>query len=91
MVAHTPLILGDRQTDLCEFMTTLGYTKLIQSKKETAHTKVNLAHRITHFNPSPREVEIGVTIAGLGGERSSEQSEKTVSLKQPEDRIAPLV
>ena len=47
---HTPLIPGfgrQRQTDLCEFKATLGYTKSTQKE-----IQVVVAHT---FNPSPRE------------------------------------
>ena len=42
-----PRIWETEQMDLCEFKAILGYTKSIQSKRETAHTKVILALRIT--------------------------------------------
>ena len=76
---HTPLIpaLGSqRQTELCEFNATLGYTKLIQSKIETEPSG-GVAH---NFNPSTREVEMGRDMAGqreeykVGGDGSSTHS-----------------
>ena len=47
---HTPLIPAlrrQRQMDLCEFKTTLGYTRLNQSKRNRGHAKVISALGIT--------------------------------------------
>lgn len=84
-VRHAPLIpvLGrQRQTDLCEFKASLGYTRLNQSKRETKLTPLILA--LGRWRQE-------VIWLGREGNKGLEETGARDCLRFPRDRILPTL